>query len=106
VLLTTKPILKVPDMDKDFLVCTDASKEGLGRVLMQDGQVITYIFGKLRRHEENYEMHDLELLSIVHALRVWIHYLIGQKFELKTDHCRLQQIFTQSELNTQQQHWS
>jgi hypothetical protein len=105
-LLTTKPILKVPDMDKDFLVCTDASKEGLGRVLMQDGQVITYISGKLRRHEENYEMHDLEFLSIVHALRVWRHYLIGQKFELKMDHCRLQQIFTQSELNTQQQHWS
>ena len=49
-LLTTTPILKVPDMDADFLVCTDASKEGLGRVLMQDGQVITYISRKLRRH--------------------------------------------------------
>jgi hypothetical protein len=36
-LLTTTPILKVPDMDADFLVCTDASKEGLGGVLMQDG---------------------------------------------------------------------
>jgi hypothetical protein len=101
VLLKTKLILKVPNMDKDFLVFTDASKEGLGRVLMQDGQVITYISGKLRRNEENYEMHDLELLSIVHALRVWIHYLIGKKIELKTDHCRLQQIFTQSQLNTQ-----
>ena len=36
-LLTTTLILKVPDMDKDFLVCTGASKEGLGRFLMQDG---------------------------------------------------------------------
>jgi hypothetical protein len=76
-LLTTTPILKVPDMDADFLVCTDASKEGLGRVLMQDGRVITYISRKLRRHEENYAMHDLELLAIVYALRVWRHYLIG-----------------------------
>jgi hypothetical protein len=78
-LLTTTPILKVPDMDADFLVCTDASKEGLGGVLMQDGQVITYISRKLRRHEENYATHDLELLSIVYALRVWRHYLIGWK---------------------------
>jgi hypothetical protein len=57
-LLTTTPILKVPDMDADFLVCTDTSKEGLGRVLMQDGRVITYISRKLRRHEENYTTHD------------------------------------------------
>jgi hypothetical protein len=69
-------ILKVPDMDADFLVCTDASKEGLGRVLMQDGRVIAYISRKLRRHEENYVTHDLELLAIVYALRVWRHYLI------------------------------
>jgi hypothetical protein len=76
-LLTTTPILKVPDMDKEFLVCTDASKEGLGGVLMQDGRVIAYISRKLRKHEENYAMHDLELLAIVYALRVWRHYLIG-----------------------------
>jgi hypothetical protein len=41
-LLTIAPILKVPDMDTDFLVCTDASEEGLGRVLIQDGRVIAY----------------------------------------------------------------
>jgi hypothetical protein len=76
-LLTTAPILKVPDMDADFLVCTDASKEGLGRVLMQDRQVIAYISRKLRRHEENYAMHDLELLAMVYALKVWRHYLVG-----------------------------
>jgi hypothetical protein len=64
-------------MDKDFLVCTDASKEGLSGVLMQDGRVITYIYRKLRRHEENYVTHDLELLSIVYSMRVWRHYLIG-----------------------------
>jgi hypothetical protein len=105
-LLTTTPILKVPDMDIDFLVCTDASKEGLGGVLMQDGQVIAYISRKLRRHEENYAMHDLELLAIVYALRVWRHYFIGWKFELKSKHCGLQHIFTQGDLNMRQRHWS
>jgi hypothetical protein len=95
-LSTTTPILKVPDMDVDFLVCTDASKEGLGEVLMQDERVIAYISRKLRRHEENYMTHDLELLAIVYALKVWRHYLVGRKFELKTDHCGLQHIFTKS----------
>jgi hypothetical protein len=98
-LLTTTLILKVSDMDTNFLVCTDASKEGLGRVLMQGERVIAYISRKLRRHEENYAMHDLELLAIVYALKVWRHYLVGRKFELKTDHCGLQHIFTQSDLN-------
>jgi hypothetical protein len=87
-------ILKVPDMDKEFLVCTDTSKEGLGKVLMQYGRVISYISRKLRKQEENYATHDLELLAIVYALRVWRHFLIGRKFELKTDYCGLQDIFT------------
>jgi hypothetical protein len=59
-MLTTTPILKVPDMDVDFLVCTYASKEVLLRVLMQDGRVITYIMRKVRIHEDNYATHDLE----------------------------------------------
>ena len=93
-------------MDADFLVCTNASKEGLGGVLMQDGLVFPYISRKLRRHEENYETHDLELLAIVYALKVWRHYLVGRKFELKTDHLGLQHIFTQSDLNARQRRWS
>jgi hypothetical protein len=98
-LLTTTPILKVPDMDVEFLICIDASKEGLGRVLMQDNRVIACISIKLRRNEENYSMHDLELLAIVYALRVWRHYLIGWKLEVKMDHYGLQHIFMQSDLN-------
>jgi hypothetical protein len=70
-------ILKVLDMDTKFLVCTDAYKEGLGGVLMQEGRVISYISRKLTRHEENYVMCDLELLAIVYALKVWRHYLFG-----------------------------
>jgi hypothetical protein len=67
-ILKIEPILKVPDMDSEFLVCTDTSKEGLRGVLMQDGRVITYISRKLRMHEEDYATHDLEWLEIVYAL--------------------------------------
>jgi hypothetical protein len=86
-LLTTTPILKVLDIEVDFLVCTDVYKEGLGGVLMQDDRVIAYISRKLRRHEENYVTHDMELLAFVYALKVWRHYLVGRKFELNTEHC-------------------
>ena len=89
-------------MENELLVCTDTSKEDLGGFLMKYNRVITYISRKLRRHEGNYAMHDLDLLVIVYALRVWRHYLIGRKFELKTDHCGLQHIFTQSDLNVRQ----
>ena len=66
-LLTTALILKFPDMDVELLVCNDASKEGLCKVLMQDDRVIACISRKLRRHEENYAMHNLEFLAIVYA---------------------------------------
>jgi hypothetical protein len=82
-LLMKVSILKFPDMDKEFLVCMDTSKEGLGRVLMQYSRVIAYISRKLRKHEENYATHDLDLLAIVYALRVWRHYLIGRKIQIK-----------------------
>ena len=67
---------KYPNMDEEFLVCNDASKEGLGIILMQDNLMITYTSRKPRRHDEKYTMHDSELLAIVYALRAWRHYLI------------------------------
>ena len=84
VLLTTTPILKVPDMEQEFSVCTDASKEGLGCVLMQEGRVIAYASRKLKTHEENYATHDLEMEVIVYALNIWRHYLLGRNFDLRT----------------------
>ena len=53
---------------------------------MQDNRPIAYESRKLRTHEKNYATHDLELLAVVHALKLWRHYLLGQKFELMTDH--------------------
>ena len=93
------PILRVPDMDKDFMVCTDASKQGLGEVLMQEGGVIAYASRKLKPHEEQYATYDLELATVMLALKLWRHYLVGRSFTLKTDHQSLQYIFTQRDLN-------
>jgi hypothetical protein len=70
-LLTTTPILKLADLDKDFVVCTDACREGLGGVLMQENHVIAYESRKLKKHEENYITHDWELAAIIHALKMW-----------------------------------
>jgi hypothetical protein len=83
-LLTHAPVLKIVDPEDDFLVCTDACKEGLRGFLMQEGSVICYESQKLNEHEVNYLTHDLELAAIVHALKMWRHYLMGRKFVLMT----------------------
>jgi hypothetical protein len=92
-LLTSAPILKIADPNKDYVVCTDACKEGLGGVLSQEGFVICYESRKLKEHERNYATHDLELAAIVHVLRKWRHYLMGRRFELRTDHNGLKYLF-------------
>jgi hypothetical protein len=98
-LLTTAPILAQPDIEQPFDVFCDASKNGLGCVLMQDGRVIAYASRQLRKHEVNYPTHDLELIAVVHALKIWRHYLLGNVCNIFTDHQSLKYIFTQSELN-------
>jgi hypothetical protein len=69
---------------------------------MQDGHAITYASRQLRRHEEHYLTHDLELLAIVHTLKVWRHYLLGNPVHIYTDHKRLKYLFTQPDLNMRQ----
>ncbi|XP_059068640.1 uncharacterized protein LOC131859116 [Cryptomeria japonica] len=103
--LTAVPILKVPDPDDQYLVVTDASREGLGGVLMQRDQVIAYESRKLKNYEQNHAPHDLELAVIVHALQMWRHYLLGKPFELRSDHQGLKYIFTQPNLNARQRRW-
>ena len=97
--LTTTPILTLPEIRKDFVVYCDASCQGLGCVLMQEGKVVVYASQQLRKHEENYPTHDLELTAVVHALKIWRHYLIGNKCDIYTDHKSLKYFFIQAELN-------
>jgi hypothetical protein len=104
-LLTTGPVLAQPDIEKSFDVYCDASGTGIGCVLMQEGRVIAYASRQLRRHEEHYPTHDLELAAVVHALKIWRHYLLGNTCHIYTDHKCLKYIFTQSELNMRQRRW-
>ncbi|WVZ92193.1 hypothetical protein U9M48_038277, partial [Paspalum notatum var. saurae] len=104
-LLTTAPVLAQPDVTKPFDVYCDASGQGLGCVLMQEGRVIAYASRQLRKHETNYPTHDLELAAVVHALKIWRHYLLGNTCHIYTDHKSLKYIFTQPELNMRQRRW-
>jgi hypothetical protein len=92
--LVSAPLLCLPDLEKEFQVYCDASRQGLGSVLMQGGRVAAYASRQLKKHETNYPTHDLELASVVHALKTWRHYLMGKRCEVFTNHKSLKYIFT------------
>ena len=77
----------------------DASRVGLGCVLMQNGKVIAYASRQLKKHEQNYPTHDLEMAAMVFALKMWRHYLYDVTCEIYTDHKSLKYIFQQRDLN-------
>jgi hypothetical protein len=95
-------VLCLLDIQKDFQVYCDASRLGLGCVLRHDGKVVSYASRQLKHHKRNYPMHDLELASVVHALKVWRHYLMGKHSDVFTDHKSLKYIFTHKELKMRQ----
>ena len=72
---------------------------------MQEGKVIAYASRQWRDHEKHYPTHDLELAAVIHALKVWRHYLFGNKMDIYTDHKSLKYILTQKELNMRQRRW-
>jgi len=103
--LVTAPVLVIPEGNEGYVVYSDASRQGLGSVLMQNGKVVAYDSRQLRPHELNYPIHDLELAAVVFAHKIWRHYLYGVRCEIYTDHKILKYIFTQKELNLRQRRW-
>jgi hypothetical protein len=103
--LTMTPVLTMPNIEKPFLIYYNASGKGLGYVLMQDDHVVAYASRQLRKHEEKYPTHDMELAAVVHALKIWRYYIIGKRCEVYSDHKRLKYIFTQPDLNLRQRRW-
>ena len=91
--LTTAPVLILPDTNEPFVVYCEASKQGLGGVLMQHGKVVAYASCQLKKHEHNYPTHDLELGAVVFVLKIWRHYLYGLRFEVFSDHKSLKYLF-------------
>jgi len=98
-------VLNIVDPYKEFIVCIDACKRGLGGALMHEGKLVCYESWKRNEHEKNYSMHDLELAAIIHALKMWRHYLLGRRFVLMRDHSGLRYLFDQPNLNSRQARW-
>ncbi|KAK1432277.1 hypothetical protein QVD17_09172 [Tagetes erecta] len=103
--LSSAPILSLPEGTDDLVVYTDASRRGLGCVLMQRGKVIAYASRQLKNNECNYPTHDLELAAVVFALKIWRHYLYGTKCTIYSDHKSLKYFFEQKDLNMRQRRW-
>ena len=103
--LTSAPILIVPKRGQRYIVYCDASKAGPGCVLMQSERVVAYGSRQLKNHKKNYPTHDMELAAIVFALKIWCHYLYGEKFKVYSYHKSLKYIFTRRDLNMRQSMW-
>ena len=103
--LTEAPMLTQPTCDKEYVIYSDASLNGLGCVLMQEGKVVAHASRQLKPHEKNYPTLDLELAAIVFALKIWRHYFYGEKCFIYTDHKSLKYLHSQRELNLRQRRW-
>jgi len=95
----------LPMEGKEYTVYSDASKNGLGCILMQADKVVAYASRQLKPYEKNYPTNDLELATVVFALKMWRHYLYGVSCKIYTDHQSLKYIFTQKELSLRQRRW-
>ncbi|KAA3484088.1 DNA/RNA polymerases superfamily protein [Gossypium australe] len=104
-LLTEAPVLVQPESGKEFVVYSDASLNGLGCVLMLEVKVVAHASRQLTPHEKNYPTHDLELAAIVFALKIWRHYLYGEKCHVFSDHKSLKYLMTQKDLILCQRRW-
>ena len=104
-LLTTAPILTLPVDGEGFIVYCDASRIGLGCVLMHKGKVISYASRQLKVNDKNYPINELELATVMFALMIWRHYLYGVHCEVFIDHRSLQYIFNKRDLNQRQRRW-
>ena len=104
-MLVEAPVLKQLTPDKEYTLYSDASRIGLGCVLMQDGKVVAYASKQLKPHEQNYPTHDLELAAVVFALKIWRHFLYGEKCRIYTDYKSLEYLLTRKELNLRQRRW-
>ena len=108
--VSSAPILIIPDPQLPYTVVTDASGYAIGAALCQDHgnglQPCAFLSRKMNDAERNYPVHEQELLAIVHALREWRHYLLGNRITIITDHRSLQYLATQDKLSARQTRWS
>lgn len=104
------PVLALPDFSKDFVLFTDASNYALGACLSQEDETgllrpLAYESRTLTPAEHNYATHEKEMLAIIHALKVWRHYLLGSKTRVNSDHRSLTHFLSQPHLSQRQARW-
>jgi hypothetical protein len=103
--MSSCPVLALPDFTQPFVLECDASEIGRGVVLMQSDHPIAFESRKLREYERHYSIYDKEMLAIMHALTKFRQYLVGNKFKVKTDHNSLKFLVEQKDLSERQQKW-
>jgi hypothetical protein len=107
--ISTAPVLLLPDETKPYTVMTDASGFAIGAALCQDQgkglQPIAFLSQKMLPAEQNYPVHEQELLAVICALKTWRHYLYGEQFTIETDHASLQHLQSQPQLSRRQIRW-
>ena len=84
--MTTTPVLTLPDFNRPFIIEADASGVGIGAILMQNGRPLTYTSKALSPSHQNKSTYDKEMHAIVRTATRWRPYLIGRRFQIKTDH--------------------
>ena len=103
--LTHAPLLQLPDFGKTFELECDASRVGIGAVLMQGGKPVAYFSEKLNGPIHNYSTYDKELYALIRSLQTWKHYLCSKEFIIHSDHESLKYLRSQTNMNCRHDKW-
>jgi hypothetical protein len=103
--MCTTPFLTLPDFTNTFVLECDASRKGIGVVLMQEGRPLAFTSKKLSKINLGKSIYEKEMLAILHAMDLWRPFLLGQRFQIKTDHQSLKYFLEQRISSLEQQKW-